>query len=315
MTTTVLVATAGGHLTQLAELAPRLPFGLTDRVWVTFDTPQSRSLLAGEDVVYVDPIQPRQLGRAVREMPDARRLLRQRRADTVVSTGAALAVSYLIPAAAMRIPAHYVESSARVEGPSTTGRILERVPGIRLYRQYEHAASGRWRYAGSVFAGFSARPAANPMRPIRRVVVTLGTVEESFRRLVERLIEILPAGADVLWQTGLTPVDGLPIDAADFVPAADLQAAMATADVVVAHSGCGSVLDALSAGRCPVIVPRRLARGECVDDHQSQIARWIAARDLAVHAELGDLTADHLRQAAGRCVVRVAHPPLLELAS
>jgi UDP-N-acetylglucosamine:LPS N-acetylglucosamine transferase len=309
---TVLVATAGGHLAQLFELAPRLPFDTGHRVWVTSATPQSRSLLAGEDAVFVPEVRPRDVKAVLREVPRARRLLQRHRAETVVSTGAALALGYLLPAVSMGIPAHYVESSARVEGPSLTGRILERVPRVHLYRQYEHAARGRWKYAGTVFAGFSAIPRCDPPT-IRRAVVVLGTVDEAFRRLVERLVAILPPGAEVLWQTGTTPVDDLDIEPTPFLPDAELKAAMAAADVVVTHGGCGAVLDALAAGRSPVVVPRRLAHGECVDDHQRQLAEWVAARGLAVLADADELSWSHLETASRRSVVRVADPPVLSL--
>ena len=90
-----------------------------------------------------------------------------------VSTGSGVALSFLPLAAAHGIPAHYIESAARVMEPSLTGRLLQRVPGIRLYRQYPDAARGKWRYAGSVFEGFEA--AMTPTRPVRRIVVTLGS--------------------------------------------------------------------------------------------------------------------------------------------
>ena len=57
--TTIMVATTGGHLAQLVELSPRLPQVGTDRLWVTFDTPQSRSLLAGEAVRFIPFISER----------------------------------------------------------------------------------------------------------------------------------------------------------------------------------------------------------------------------------------------------------------
>ena len=46
---TLLVATTGGHLAQLVDIANRLPDDGDDiRVWVTHDNSQSRSALAGE---------------------------------------------------------------------------------------------------------------------------------------------------------------------------------------------------------------------------------------------------------------------------
>ena len=47
--TTLLVASTGGHLKQLHRLHRRLDGVEGPYRWVTFDTPQSRSLLAGED--------------------------------------------------------------------------------------------------------------------------------------------------------------------------------------------------------------------------------------------------------------------------
>ena len=53
---------------------------------------------------------------------------------------------------------------------------------------------------------------------------------------------------DVLWQTGCTPVDDLPIVATPFLPAADLASALAEADIVVSHAGTGSALANLGCG-------------------------------------------------------------------
>ncbi len=57
----------------------------------------------------------------------------------------------------------YIESAARATGPSVTGRLMARVPGVQRYAQYRAWATGRWRYGGSVFdafTGWTARPPA-----------------------------------------------------------------------------------------------------------------------------------------------------------
>ena len=51
--TTLLVASTGGHLKQLHQLHRRLTTISGPYVWATFDTPQSRSLLEGEEVEFV----------------------------------------------------------------------------------------------------------------------------------------------------------------------------------------------------------------------------------------------------------------------
>lgn len=47
---------------------------------------------------------------------------------------------------------------------------------------------------------------------------------------------------------------------------------MEDASAVICHAGVGCIVTALSLGRRPVVIPRRAARGEHVDDHQFQIA-------------------------------------------
>jgi UDP-N-acetylglucosamine--N-acetylmuramyl-(pentapeptide) pyrophosphoryl-undecaprenol N-acetylglucosamine transferase len=305
--TTLLVASTGGHLHQLHELRPRLVGVDADVVWVTFDTPQSRSLLEGQEVVHVPHTRTRDYLNVARNTATAVRLLRDRDVRGVVSTGAGIALSFLPLARALGREAHYIESATRSGGPSLTGRLLQGVPGVRLYTQHRRWEGGRWRFAGSVFDGFDVADTGSAQAG--RIVVTLGAHEQfGFRRLLERLVAIVPADAQVLWQTGATAADGLPIEARPYIPAGELLSAMRDADVVVAHAGTGSALAALEAGRCPILVPRDPARGEHVDDHQQQIARELDDLGVAIGRDVEDLTAGDLLLAAGRSVRRAARP-------
>jgi UDP-N-acetylglucosamine transferase subunit ALG13 len=309
--TALLVATNGGHLAQLDELAPRMRGIEADRLWITFDSPQSRSLLAGRPHRFIPEIGERDVKGVLHGTACARRLMREIQVSAVVSTGSAIALSFLPLAALRGIPAHYIESSARVVEPSLTGRLLQPVPRVRLYRQYPHAACGRWGYAGSVFEGFEARPCDS--LEIRRVVVTVGSGVHGFRRLIDRLTAILPPGLDVLWQTGSTAVGDLGIAARATVPAAELDQAIRAADVVVAHAGCGSALTALNAGKLPVLVAREGRHGELVDEHQMQLAGWLGGHGLAVHRTPETLAFADLLAAAAQRVARRADPPCIVL--
>jgi UDP-N-acetylglucosamine--N-acetylmuramyl-(pentapeptide) pyrophosphoryl-undecaprenol N-acetylglucosamine transferase len=307
---TLLVANTGGHLKQLHELRPRLQVD-DDVIWATFDTPQSRSLLAGERVLYVRPTGTRDVRHVLTNSLVATGLLARLQIDRVISTGAAVALAFLPVARALGIPATYIESATRTTGPSTTGRLLARVPGVALYTQHTLWADERWQYAGSVFDGYTSSFKRFPPQQLGRVVVTLGQHDYGFRRLVERLVAILPAEADVLWQTGRTDVSGLGIDARASVPGDELRAAIATADVVVSHAGIGSILGALEARRCPVIVPRCVEHGEHVDDHQLDIADALRGTDIAVARECEELTLADLLFAASLKVRRdEALPPV-----
>lgn len=306
----MLVASLGGHLHELAELQPRLVSPGTPVEWMAAPGPQTERL--GQTVHPVRDTAPRDWGSALRNLAPMVAVLRRRRPVAVVSTGAAIALPALTAARALGIEAHYVESAARTLGPSLTGRLLAAAPGLHLYTQWPAWAGPRWRACGSVFDGFSARPrGGHPL--IRRVVVTLGTqAGYGFRALVERLVGIIPAGAEVLWQVGATDVGGLGIDARARVDPDVLARSMAGADLVVAHAGIGSALTALAGGRLPVLVPRRQNRGEHVDDHQATIAAGISGLGLAAVREVGELTAEDLETAASQEVVR-SEPPRLRL--
>jgi UDP-N-acetylglucosamine--N-acetylmuramyl-(pentapeptide) pyrophosphoryl-undecaprenol N-acetylglucosamine transferase len=305
--TALLVAATGGHLAELHDLVPRLD--VPDRCWATFDMPQSRSLLAGEDVVFVPPAESRELWSALQDCRAARRLIRQRRFEHVVSTGSSIAVAFFVPATAARIPCHYIESATRTAGPSLTGRLVAHLPRTELYTQHRSWATGSWRYGGSIYDPFVARPRA-VTRPVRRVVVTLGLQPKyGFPRLLRRLKAILPDGAEVLWQLGDTRIDPMPAGARREVPPAELRAAMREADVVIAHAGVGATLDALRAGHRPLCVPRRRSAGEQVDDHQLELATELDRRGLVFARDADAITPEDLDLAARWCVEPEVPPP------
>lgn len=306
---TLLVASTGGHLKELHYLHRRLSHVAAPFRWVTFDTPQSRSLLDQESVDFVPFVDSRDLVNVMRNVSAARRILSDPELDTVVSTGAAVALPFMMLARAKRLFCHYIESSTRAEGPSITGRMLSRVPGINLYSQYPGWAGSGWNYRGSVFDSF--QPASSPTTSsgLGKVVVTLGTCHHGFSRLIRRILEILPPEVEVLWQTGNTDTAGLGIAAHYELPERDLKEAMREADVVISHAGAGTAIAALELSKCPLIAPRRVARGEQIDDHQIQIARALDDRGLAISVEADQLCHQDLLDAAARGVSTVAQTP------
>lgn len=324
--TTLFLATIGGHLTQLAELASRVPPDGA-AVWVTNANEQSTSMLAGQDVQFVPYVGVRSVSGVLRCVPAARRLMNSRKLTRAVSTGSAIALGYLPYLAARGVQCHYIESATRVRGPSLTGRLLQAIPGIRTYTQYPHWAGNRWHYGGSVFDGYEATDAGREFGTDAsgiRVVVTVGAATEyPLRRLVERLAPLLAVDGPlhratglvptVLWQTADTPVDGLPIRPTRYLPAADLATALRAADIVVSHAGTGSALAILDSGRFPVLVPRDPGRGEAGDDHQLQLASELSRRGLALPRQAGAITVDDLLATLSRTVRRTSAPPPFQL--
>src|SRR4051812_32040219 len=86
----LLVASTGGHLWQLSRLAPRLGAS-TESLWMTFDSPQSRSLLEGRRTAYLPYVAPRDWRGTLRAWHRIRAVVVAEHFDAVVSTGAAIA--------------------------------------------------------------------------------------------------------------------------------------------------------------------------------------------------------------------------------
>lgn len=318
-TAALLVASTGGHLDELARLRSRIQPLPTDVTWATFDTEHSRSLLAGQRVRHVTYVRPRGYFAAIRVLPQALRILLQEKPSVLVSTGAGVAIPFLFWARVLGIPCHYIESAARSQGPSATGKVAMRLPGVRLYTQYEAWADEKWAYVGSLFDAYTlgddevAAPKPETGRRPDSVVVTLGTQSHyPFTRAVTAIAKVLPAlsgaAADVLWQVGSADTTALDIKAEDSLPAETMRRRIADADLVVAHAGVGSVLSAWDSGHCPVLLPRRASHREHVDDHQLLIARELDRRGLAVSRDPDDLRVEDLALARHRRVVAVAHP-------
>jgi UDP-N-acetylglucosamine:LPS N-acetylglucosamine transferase len=308
---TLLVASGGGHLKELHHLRDRVEGIEPPFSWVTFDTPQARSLLEGEEVDWVPFVGGRDPLGVARNVPHARRIFKRHKPEVVLSTGSAVALAYFAYGRAKRLPCHFVESAARIEGPSLSGKLMTKIPGVNLYTQYEAWADDRWQYRGSVFDTFAGEERLEgPSARLDKVVVTLGTYRGyDFSRLVERLLQVLPEETEVLWQTGDTDVSRFGIEGHYAIPEADLTQAMQEADAVVAHAGVGTALAAFEVGVCPLLIPRRYALNEHVDDHQIQIADELVKRDLAISIDASKLRLEDLLAAGARRVVRPAQAP------
>ncbi len=306
----LLAASQGGHLQELATLRSRVVPEGTTVVWLTSASPQARLLAGDDDIVFVRHAAQRDIGNVLLDVPAAVRALVRYRPTAVVSTGAAVALAVLPAARALGVEAHYIESAARTEGPSLTGRLVSRWPGTYCYTQWQPWAHRGWRYAGSVFDGLRAEPRPSA-GAVQRLVVTLGTQQNyGFTRLIRKLLDIMPASTEVFWQVREADAAQVGIVAHPFVPTTELAEEIRKADVVVAHAGVGSALTALQLGKCPVLVPRQTKYGEHVDDHQGLVGAQLQRAGLAVVRTVEDLSFADLELAANRDVRTNSAPPL-----
>jgi beta-1,4-N-acetylglucosaminyltransferase len=148
----MIVCSSGGHLLQMLEL--RAAWSDFERVWVTFDKADTRSLLVGERVLHAHGPTNRNIPNLLRNLRLAWRVLRDERPVAILTTGAGVAVPFAWLARARNIPTVYVESLTRIDGLSLSGRMISPV-ATRLYAQWPELANssgGRIRFAGNLFA-------------------------------------------------------------------------------------------------------------------------------------------------------------------
>lgn len=118
----LFVGSSGGHLAQLLPL--RDLFDRHDRSWVTFPTTDATGALSDEiDVVWASYPTTRNVPNLLRNTVQAWKVMRARRPDVVISTGAAVALPYFILSRFFGARTAYIEVYDRVDSPTLTARL------------------------------------------------------------------------------------------------------------------------------------------------------------------------------------------------
>jgi UDP-N-acetylglucosamine transferase subunit ALG13 len=293
-TDVLVVCSSGGHLFDAVAIAPA--WRDRSRAWVSFDKADVRSLLAGERLYVAHGPTNRNIPNFLRNLRLAWRVVGETRPRVVVTTGAGVAVPFAWVARLRGARVVYVECAGRVDRPSLSASLIAPVAGD-LFAQWPELARSwrRARYAGnSLLAARDGEPAP----PGSGVLVTVGTNEAPFDRLLEAMSGLDLGGERVIVQHGASSVRPAGTECVDFLPFDELDGLTRSARVVVCHAGIGSVAVALAHGRRPIVVPRRHRHGEAVDDHQVFFARRLEAAGLATVVD--DLDALPALLAAGQ---------------
>lgn len=106
------------------------------------------------------------------------------------------------------------------------------------------------------------------------ILVLLGTQDNSFHRLLEKIQELINKKIikeKVIVQAGRTKFESKDMEIFSLVPQDKLKEMMEKSDLVITHGGVGSIVMALKMGKKVIAVPRLSEFGEHVNDHQIQI--------------------------------------------
>ncbi len=106
------------------------------------------------------------------------------------------------------------------------------------------------------------------------ILVLLGTQNNSFHRLLEKLDELINKGIiqeRVLVQAGYTKYESKNMQIFDLIPGEELERYQENADLIITHGGVGSIISSIKKGKKVIAVPRLHKYQEHINDHQKQI--------------------------------------------
>ena len=118
----LLVCNPGGHFSTMMGL--KNFWSAYPRAWVTYPKFDTQALRGNERVYWVEMQEARMLWKACVNFLKALLILRKSQPDLVVSTGAGLAVPFILASKLLGIKTVFIESISRSGSLSLSGRLL-----------------------------------------------------------------------------------------------------------------------------------------------------------------------------------------------
>ncbi len=106
------------------------------------------------------------------------------------------------------------------------------------------------------------------------ILVTLGTQDKNFVRLLEKIDQLINNGLikdKVIVQAGFTKYNSENMEIFDLIAQDEFNDLMDKADIIITHGGVGNIISALEKNKKVIAVPRLAKYGEHINDHQTQI--------------------------------------------
>lgn len=113
------------------------------------------------------------------------------------------------------------------------------------------------------------------------IFVTVGTHEQPFNRLIEKMDELIANGdikEKVVIQYGFSTYEAKHCEMHKMMSFDEMQQTFKGARIVITHGGPSSFVEALQYGKVPIVVPRQLKFNEHVNNHQVDFTKLISER-------------------------------------
>jgi UDP-N-acetylglucosamine:LPS N-acetylglucosamine transferase len=145
----LLVCSSGGHFAGMVRMERF--WSRHSRAWVTFDSPSTRGRLAGERVWWAFSPTNRNLFNLVRNFCLAIAVLLREQPEVILSTGAGVAVPFLVLGRLFGCRVAFVESLTRTTTLSLSARLV--LPIGDVYVQWPQLQQ---RYPKTIYAGVTS---------------------------------------------------------------------------------------------------------------------------------------------------------------
>lgn len=112
------------------------------------------------------------------------------------------------------------------------------------------------------------------------ILVTLGTQDKSFIRLLEAIQKAIELGYihdEVVVQAGLTNFKSSDMRIFDFISPEEFDSLMRKADLIITHGGVGTIIAALKDNKVVIAAPRLKEFAEHTNNHQIEIIKKLNA--------------------------------------
>lgn len=132
------------------------------------------------------------------------------------------------------------------------------------------------------------------------IFVILGTQKFQLNRLlkiVDKEIELGNITEPVFAQIGNSEYIPKNYEWTQFMDKYDFEKKIKESDVVISHSGVGSIISAINENKPVIVFPRLKEYGEHVDDHQSEIAEAFAKKRLVLRYDETKTLYDQINKA------------------
>lgn len=113
------------------------------------------------------------------------------------------------------------------------------------------------------------------------IFVTVGTHEQPFNRLLQKIDELKEKGIineEVIMQTGFSTYEPKYCTWSSLLPYSQMVQNVKEARIVITHGGPASFIMPLQIGKTPIVVPRQKQFDEHVNNHQVDFSKALAER-------------------------------------